>query len=215
MAHCWLVEVWAGTAEDPRHSIAEAHRCSLRAVGLDGSDAFAHFTHGVVLSTMGRADQDMAEQRRALELNPDLPAAHGEMGRLYAFAGRATDALACCERATRASPNDPHAWLWLFAKGIACFTAERYAEAATHAADACARRPDYFFLHFLQAACAAADGREAAARDAAARGQALMPRYTLRALALGHPFVDPAHLDRYVTALRSAGWAEAAEHRSG
>jgi tetratricopeptide (TPR) repeat protein len=215
MAHCWLVEVWAGTATDPRQSIAEAHRCALQAVSLDGSDAFAHFTLGVVLSTMGRPDQDMAEQRRALELNPNMPAAHGEMGRLFAFAGRVEDALGCCDRALAASPNDPHVWLWLFAKAIACFIAERYAEAETHAADACARRPDYFFLHFLQAACAAADHRDAAARHALEQGQALMPRYTLRALALGHPFVDPSHLARYVATLKSAGWVEAAERRAG
>jgi len=212
MAHCWLVEVWAGTAPDPRRSIAEAHRCALRAVRLDGSDAFAHFTLGVVLSTMGQADQDMAEQRRALELNPNMPAAHGEMGRLFAFAGRVEEALSCCDRAIGASPNDPHVWLWLFAKAIACFVAERYAEAAIHAADACARRADYFFLHFLQAACAAAAGHGGEARNAVAQGQALMPRYSLRALALGHPFVDPDHLARYVAALESAGWSAAVEH---
>jgi len=212
MAHCWLVEVWAGTAPDPGQSIAEAHRCALRAVRLDGSDAFAHFTLGVVLSTMGQADQDMAEQRRALELNPNTPAAQGEMGRLFAFAGRVEDATSCCDQAIRASPNDPHVWLWLFSKAIACFVAERYAEAAIHAADACARRADYFFLHFLQAACAAAAGRGAEARNAVARGQALMPRYSLRALALGHPFVDPDHLARYVAALESAGWSAAIEH---
>ncbi len=211
MAHCWLVEVWAGTAPDPRQSIAEAHRCALRAVRLDGSDAFAHFTLGVVLSTMGQADQDMAEQRRALELNPNMPAAHGEMGRLFAFAGRVEDALSNCDRALGASPNDPHVWLWLFSKAIACFVAERYAEAATHAADACARRADYFFLHFLQAACAAAAGRSVEARNAVAQGQSLMPRYSLRALALGHPFVDPDHLARYVAALELAGWTAAVE----
>ena len=45
-----------------------------------------------------------------------------------------------------------------------------------------------------------------------AQGHALMPRYSLRALALGHPFVDPDHLARYVAALKSAGWRAAVEH---
>jgi TolB-like protein/Flp pilus assembly protein TadD len=208
LAHCCLVEVWGGTAPDTPAAIAEAHRHALRAVHLDGSDAFAHFTLGVVLSTMGRPGQDMAEQRRALELNPHLPAAHGELGRLHAFAGQTQEALAACDRAIAASPSDPHLWLWLLSKAIACFTAARYEEAATHAAAACATRPDYFFLHFLQAACAAEAGRLAEARVAMSEGVRLKPRYSLVALQIGHPFVDPKHLDRYVSALEAAGWAD-------
>ncbi|HEY0437381.1 MAG TPA: hypothetical protein VGC92_12110 [Phenylobacterium sp.] len=208
LAHCWLVEVWAGTSPDPVAAIAEAHRFALRAVHLDGSDAFAHFTLGVVLSTMGRPAQDMAEQRRALELNPSLAAAHGELGRLLAFAGQADEALIACDRAIGASPTDPHLWLWLLSKAIACFTAERYDEAARHAAAACATRPDYFFLHFLQAACAAAAGRTEEARVPMAEGLRLRPRYSLAALKLGHPFVNPADLARYVEALKAAGWTD-------
>lgn len=211
LAHCWLVEVWGGSSPDPGAAIAEAHRYALRAVHLDGSDAFAHFTLGVVLSTMGQPAQDMAEQRRALELNPSLAAAHGELGRLLAFAGQADEALIACDRAIGASPTDPHLWLWLLSKAIACFAAERYDEAARHAAAACATRPDYFFLHFLQAACAAAAGRNEEARTPMAEGLRLRPRYSMAALKLGHPFVKPADLARYVEALKAAGWID---HRS-
>jgi TolB-like protein len=211
LAHCWLVEVWGGLSPDPGAAIAEAHRYALRAVHLDGSDAFAHFTLGVVLSTMGQPTQDMAEQRRALELNPSLAAAHGEVGRLLAFAGQADEALTACDRAIGASPTDPHLWLWLLSKAIACFTAARYDDAARHAAAACATRPDYFFLHFLQAACAAAAGRTEEARIPMAEGLRLRPRYSLAALKLGHPFVNPADLARYVEALKAAGWID---HRS-
>jgi TolB-like protein/predicted Zn-dependent protease len=208
LAHCWLVEVWGGSSPDPGAAIAEAHRYALRAVHLDGSDAFAHFTLGVVLSTMGQPAQDMAEQRRALELNPSLAAAHGELGRLLAFAGQADEALIACDRAIGDSPNDPHLWLWLLSKAIACFTAKRYEEAARHAAAACATRPDYFFLHFLQAACAAAAGRTEEARIPMAEGLRLRPRYSLAALKLGHPFVNPVDLARYVEALKAAGWID-------
>ncbi len=208
LAHCCLVEVWGGLSPDPRAAIAEAHRYALRAVHLDGSDAFAHFTLGVVLSTMGQSAQDMAEQRRALELNPSLAAAHGEVGRLLAFAGQADEALVACDRAIVGSPSDPHLWLWLLSKAIACFTAGRYDEAARHAAAACATRPDYFFLHFLQAACAAAAGRMEEARAPMAEGLRLRPRYSMAALKLGHPFVNPADLARYVEALKAAGWVD-------
>jgi len=206
LAHCCLVDVWAGVARDPRALIAEAHHHALKAVSLDGADPFAHFTLGVVLSLMARGDQAMAEQRRALELNPYLAAAAGELGRLYAFAGRVDEALKLSDRAIGASPNDPHVSLWFRNKAIACFIADRYDEAATHAADACAHRPDYFFLHYLLAACAAAAGHTEDARIALDEGLRQMPRYTLEALKLGHPFVRESDQDRYVEALRAAGW---------
>ena len=107
LAHCKLFDVWSGTAQDPAAAIAEAHRIALKAVMAGGSDAFAHFTLGVVLSLMERLPEAKAEQRRALELNPYLAAASGEMGRLLAFEGRSDDALAYSELAIAASPNDP------------------------------------------------------------------------------------------------------------
>ena len=73
---------------------------------------------------------------------------------------------------------------------------------------ACATRPDYFFLHFLQAACAVAAGRTEEARIPMAEGLRLRPRYSLAALKLGHPFVNPADLARYIEALKVAGWID-------
>ena len=104
-----------------------------------GADAYAHYALGVVLSLMGRSAQAEAEQRHALELNPYLAVAAGELSRLHAFAGRFDEAMAEADRAIAASPNDPHAWLWHRAKAIACFVAGRHAQAVEHATDACAR----------------------------------------------------------------------------
>ena len=110
------------------------------------------------------------------------------------------------DRAIKASPNNTHAFLWFRSKAIACFIAGRYADAAGFAADACARRPDYFFLHFLRAACHFANGDAAQAHAAYVEGAGLMPRYTMRGLMMGHPFSNAADLDRFTTALRGAGW---------
>jgi TolB-like protein len=201
-----LNEIWAGVAKDPAALIASAHGHAMRAVTLNKEDSSAHQALGVVLSMMGQGELAMAEQRRALELNPFNSEAAGELGRLLAFAGRVEQAIDLSNQALKASPNSPQDWLWFRSKAIACFIAGRYDEAARYAADACARRPDYFFLHYLRAACCHAAGDEAQARAAFAEGFALMPRYSMRGLVMGHPFGDPAHLDRFATALRGAGW---------
>lgn len=201
-----LNDIWAGVAKDPPALIASAHAHAMRAVTLNKDDSSAHQALGVVLSMMGQSELAMAEQRRALELNPFNSEAAGELGRLLAFAGRVEQSIDLCNQAIKASPNSPQDWLWFRSKAIACFIAGRYDEAARYAADACARRPDYFFLHYLRAACSHAGGDETQAKAALTEGVALMPRYSMRGLVMGHPFVDPAHLDRFVSALRGAGW---------
>lgn len=217
LAHCKLFDVWVGLAENPQAAVAEAHRIALRAVTAGGSDAFAHYTLGVVLSLMGRWTEAKAEQRRALELNPYLAAASGELGRLLAFEGASDEAIAASERAIAASPNDPAAWLWYRSKAIARFVAADYDAAAADAADAAARGPERFPLHFLLAACYAAGGRLDEARRALADGERLAGErkgpglsnasgYPLDAVRTGHPFVRQEDAERLVAAMQAAGW---------
>jgi len=201
-----LNDIWAGVAKDPAALIGEAHAMAMRAVSLDGGDSSAHQALGVVLSMLGQSEQAMAEERRALELNPYDVAAAGELGRLLAFAGRSEEAIKMSDRAIKASPNNTHAFLWFRSKAIAAFIAGRHADAAAFAADACARRPDYFFLHYLCAACHFANGDTPQARAAYAEGQVMMPRYTMRGLKMGHPFTRTVDLENFTTALRGAGW---------
>jgi Flp pilus assembly protein TadD len=206
LALCNLGELWAGVAPNPAAAIAEAHRLGLKAVSLDNADAQAHNVLGTVLSMLGRFDQAVAEQRRALELNPYLAAAAGELGRLYVFAGRMDDAIAYSDRAIAASPNDPHAFVWFRNKALARFIVDEYADAARHAADACARSPHQFFLHYLLAACYAAAEEPERARIAIAEGRRLQPNYTLQMLRIAYPFENRAHFEKYAEALRQAGW---------
>lgn len=214
LAHCKLYDVWSGTAREPASNIAEAHRIALLAVSAGANDAFAHFTLGVVLSLMDRLPEAKAEQRRALELNPYLAAALGEMGRLLAFEGESAEAIAYSSRAIAASPNDPQAWLWFRAKALARFAAGDYHEAARDAADARARKPERFSLCYLLAACYSAAGQVEQARRALAEGDALAREqhpgkdegYSLEALRTGHPFVRPQDSERLVKALQAIGW---------
>lgn len=220
LAHCKLFDVWVGTSPDPAAAVAEAHRIALKAVRAGGSDAFAHYTLGVVFSLMDRLTEAKAEQRRALELNPYLAPACGEMGRLLAFEGASQEAIEYSERAIAASPNDPHSWLWFRSKAIARFIAGEYEAAARDAADACARGAERFPLHYLLAACYSGAGQmeharraledgERLARSRAGPGLSNTTAYPLAALRTGHPFSRAADLERLVKHLQKAGWQPA------
>lgn len=201
-----LGEVWAGVRRDVPEMLRRAYDYSARAVAADPRDSAAHHALGIVLSFMSQTEQASAEQRLALELNPTNAQARGELGRLLAFGGHAAEAIANLDEAIALSPTDMHDWLWHRSKAIACFVDGRPEQAVVHALDACARRPDYFFLHFLVAACQAAAGNLAAARAACAQGLAIHARYSLRALTVGHPFARPEDLEKFAAALRAAGW---------
>jgi len=217
LAHCKLYDVWSGTTVDPAQAIADAHRIALRAVSAGGTDAFAHFTLGVVLSLMDRQTEAKAEQRRALELNPYLAAAAGEMGRLLAFEGQSEEAISHLERAITGSPNDPQAWLWFRAKAIARFVVGDYEAAARDAADARARKPERFSLHYLLAACYGAAGLMSQAHRALADGDQLAREqhgghgaaYSMDSLKTGHPLARGEDFERFVQALQKAGWTGA------
>jgi TolB-like protein/DNA-binding winged helix-turn-helix (wHTH) protein len=207
MAMVNLSKVWAGNHPEAAQLVARAQALAQRAVAADNRNPMAHHVLGVVLAQFGQHEQAVAAQRRSLQLNPYNPQAQGELARLIAFGGGdADEVIALADGALQASPTDPHDWLWLRSKSIALLLAGRADEALQQAREACARRPDYFFLHLLVAATAAAAGDMESARTALTRGQEMHPHYTLKGLRLGHPFTREADLQRFVDALRMAGW---------
>jgi TolB-like protein/Tfp pilus assembly protein PilF len=208
LALCHLGEVWAGVPADPRAEVSAAHELTLRAVALDPTDAYAHSALGIVLSMMGQPEAAVAEQRLAIELNPHLAPAHGELGRMALFEGRLEDAVAHVDRAMSICASDPHAFLWHRTKALAALIDGRPEAAVGHAADARARNPHQFFLHYLTAACHAAAGDLTRAQAALSEGRRLHPQYTLAMMKLGAPFAKPEHLEVYVNALRKAGWED-------
>ena len=202
-----LSKVWAGNHPDAARLVARAQERARRAVASDNRNPTAHHVLGIVLAQFGQHEQAVAAQRRALQLNPYNPQAQGELARLIAFGGGdADEVIALANAALQASPTDPHDWLWLRSKAIALLLAGRAPEALDEAREACARRPDYFFLHLLVAACAAEAGDMEAARSALAHAEEMHPDYGMKGLRLGHPFAREADLQRFVEALRAAGW---------
>ncbi len=199
-------EVWSAWAADPKATLREALCIAERAVALDEQGSFAHYALGVALACSGLLERAIAEQRRALELYPHFAAAAGELGRLLAFSGHTREARAWIQRAMQASPTSPRFSLWLFGLAIADFVDDLPAQAAQHASRAVAHRPDWFFNHYLLAACQACVGDMAAARSAFADGQRLLPGFDMAAMQVGHPFRQDEPRERYIATLKRLGW---------
>jgi TolB-like protein/tetratricopeptide (TPR) repeat protein len=206
LAFTHLADLWSGRTRDPRGLLQQTMALAMDAVRIDDRDASAHLTLGTTLSLVGKMDRARAELQRAVDLYPDYAAAQGELARLLAFSGEGEAALALVERCFVCSPGDPHLSLWRRSQAIACFVLGRHDAAVAHALQAVAMRPDWFFNHYLLAACKAAAGREHEAQEAMAEARRLMPHYAMDTLRAGHPFTRAEHFNAFVNALRSAGW---------
>jgi TolB-like protein/Flp pilus assembly protein TadD len=205
MAFVHMTRVWSGWTTTARADIQNATRLAMRAVREDDTNSFSHFTLGTALSLSHNLQQAIHELELALTLYPECAAAAGELGRLLAFSGRTQEASGFILQAIDASPHDPHLSLWLRSRAIACFVEGDAAQAVQHARQALAKRPDWFFNYHLLAACLAADGQTDEARRTLERGEQL-GRYSLAAIRVGHPFGDEAVMNRFLDALRLAGW---------
>jgi TolB-like protein/Flp pilus assembly protein TadD len=209
MAMIDLSRLWSGSHPSPARLLRQAESNARRAIAADNRCPAAHHVMGIVLAQLGEHHQAVAAQRQSLQLNPNNAQAMGELARLMAFGGDdVAEVLSLADAALALSPTDPHDWLWLRSKAIALFLNDRHDEALEAARAACARRPDYFFLHFLVAACAAAAGQFETAGAACDQGKAMSPAYDSYGLRLGHPFVHERDFDRFRTALELAGWAQ-------
>ena len=202
-----FTDVWSGWAADPKAVIERGMKLAVKALCMDDRDSFAHFTMGVAAACVSDMQRAIAAQRRAIELYPHFAAAVGELGRLLVFNGETKEAISRVNTAIVASPSDPRMSLWLFTLGMAAFIEEDYSTACKYAEQAISQRSDWFFNHYLYAACLAAAGDIEAAQRVFKGGQQLMPNMGLVTLKVGHPFSQKDHRDRYVDALRKAGWA--------
>jgi TolB-like protein/Flp pilus assembly protein TadD len=210
MAMVDLSKLWSGSQPAPDLLLRQAQSNALRAIASDNRCPVAHHVMGIVLAQLGEHERAVAAQRQSLQLNPNNAQAMGELARLMAFGGDDVDAvLSLADTALALSPTDPHDWLWLRSKAIALFLSGRHIEALEAAHAACVRRPDYFFLHFLVAACAAAAGQFETAGAACEQGMAMAPAYDIHGLRLGHPFAQARDFERFREALELAGWVQA------
>jgi adenylate cyclase len=179
---CHMQNIIYGYAIDPRFERREAVRLSRLALSIDGDDpdtlAWASVTSAFML---GDYESSIETADRAVALNPNSYRAWGSRGWVYTVAGLPEEAVQSFGRAIRTSPVDPLLHGPVVGMGMALIELGRFGEAIVAAKKAQRQNPSYPPTYRCLASAFAHLGRDAEAREAAARVLEIDPAFTISA----------------------------------
>jgi len=176
---CHMQNVLWGYAIDPQFERKEAVRLLRLALSIDDSDPNTLAWASLSSALDSEIEIEMAD--RAVALNPNSFHAWGARGWVYRIAGLHEEAIRSFERAMRVSPVDPQLHLTLTGMGMAFIELRRFDEAIV-AGKKSQRKNSSFSQTYRCLACAFAHlGRDAEAREAAARLLEVDPAFTISA----------------------------------
>jgi TolB-like protein/Tfp pilus assembly protein PilF len=212
----WManVDLSVGTTfiwDDRIASLAAAEATILKALSLDPNHAIAHFIFGAVLMATNRGAQAIAEHERALSLDRNLALAHAAIGWAKYFMGFGAEVEAHLNEAFRLSPRDIRAYDWMLLLGFTKLQLHADTEAACWFNRSIEANRNHSIAHFGLAAALALLGSQDQARDAANRGLAINPRFTVRLYREGASSDNPIYLakrERIYEGMRLAGIPE-------
>jgi adenylate cyclase len=98
---------------------SRAEALARRAVALDEAGAEARASLGYALLARGDHEGACAEAKQAMEISPNLAAAHGTLGAALTFSGRPEEGLAALAKCIRLDPRDPEAAIRLLQVAVA------------------------------------------------------------------------------------------------
>jgi TolB-like protein len=133
-AHAWwayatvLGMVYWDTEPDPV-VLDEALAATHRALEIDDRNAMFHMLRGRVQLARREYANALAENQRAIELNPTLAAAYCGLGDSLCYEGRYDEALSEFARSVELGAHDPQRWAFLSYGALALVFAGRYEEA--------------------------------------------------------------------------------------
>lgn len=93
-----------------RELLDEALAACDTALSLDSQNATFYSLRARVLLARREYQRAIAENQKAIDLNPTLAAAHCGLGDSLAYEGRYEESVRCFEKAVALSPNDPQLW---------------------------------------------------------------------------------------------------------
>jgi adenylate cyclase len=169
-----------GFAADPQFERKEAIRLLRLALSLDDGDpdalAWAALTSAFMV---GDSESGIEMADRAVVLNSNSFLAWAARGWAYKVAGLSAEAVRSFERAIRMSPVDPLLHRPLTGMGMALVELARFDEAVVAARKALRQNPFFSLTYCCLASAFAHLGRDAEAREAAARVLETDPAFTI------------------------------------
>jgi adenylate cyclase len=171
--------IW-GYADDPKFDRREAVRLSRLALNLDDSDPDTLAAAAVISAFLvGDCESEIEMADRAVELNPNSFNAWGARGHVYRVAGLPEEAVRSFERSIRISPVDPAIYNTFGGIGSALIELGRFDEAIAAGKKAQRQSPSFPPAYRCLASAFAHLGRDAEAREAAARLIEVDPAFTI------------------------------------
>jgi adenylate cyclase len=177
---CHMQRILWGYAIDPQFERKEAVRLLRLALSVDEGDADT-LARAAVISAFMVGDYESGTEMadRAVALNPNSFFAWNCRGYVNKAAGLPEEAVRSFERAIRTSPVDPQLHQPLAGMGISFIELRRFEEAAIAARKAQRQNPSHSPTYRILASAFAHLGRDAEAREAAARLLELDPAFTI------------------------------------
>src|ERR1700726_1097814 len=179
---CHMQNVVWGHAVDPQFDRKEAVRLLRLALSIDDGDpdtiAMAAMTSAIMV---GDCESSVEMADRAVALNPNSFLAWGCRGQVYRIAGLPEEAVRSFEHAIRMSPIDPRLNLRFAGMGTAFIELRRFNEAIVAGKKALRQNPSFAVAYRCLASAFAHLGRDAEAREAAARLLEVDPDFTISA----------------------------------
>ncbi|WP_426611406.1 winged helix-turn-helix domain-containing tetratricopeptide repeat protein [Bradyrhizobium sp. McL0616] len=177
-----IQNVVQGYAIDPQFERKEAIRLSRLALSFDDSNPFTLAIAAVISAMVGDCESAIEIADRAVAINPNSFDAWNGRGWVYIIAGLPEEAVSSFERAIRMSPVNPTLYLTITGMGMAFVGLRRFDEAIVAAKKAQRQNPSNSQAYHCLASAFAHLGRDAEARDAAARLLEVDPAFTISAL---------------------------------
>ena len=175
-----MLNVLLGYAADPQFERNEAVRLLRLALSIDDSDPEALAAAGGILAFLvddWESGIEMAD--RAVALNPNSYRAWLNRGWAYKIAALPEEAVRSFDRAIRLSPVDPLLHRAFCGMGMTLIELGRFDEAIVAGKKAQRQNPSYSPAHRCLACAFAHLGRDAEAREAAARMLEFDPGFTI------------------------------------
>jgi len=178
---------------------------AARAIDLDPDDSWPHEALGQRAVSRRQTNDAIRHYQTALDLNPNLPTAHCNLGWALILGGRSEQALRCFERsrALRTSPRDPWTAFDLSGIGAVHYLAGRYAEAVEWARQAAQVRSGLLTGHRFLCASLAQVGHIEEAKAVMSGLRQLQPDLSI-AWMQALPYM-PGPLAHLLDGLRKAG----------
>jgi TolB-like protein/class 3 adenylate cyclase/Tfp pilus assembly protein PilF len=160
--------------------LAAAEATLNKVLAQTPNNASAHRYLGSVKASTNRAAQAITEFEHALALDPNFAAAHAGIGVAKLYTGRAEETESHMNEALRLSPRDSAAFGWMAVVGGVKVHLGADAEAVAWLRRAINVDTNVPFGYFFLAAALANLGKQDEALEAAQRGLALDPSFTVR-----------------------------------